>query len=101
MCRSDGTFFRAPTNSLSRDNFLGFMNKRVILFHLKEAKEELDRTIEEIGKGGEYDVPEFRVAMSHLYHHLNTAWNGPDMAVDVSEERRQVEFELFRKFPSN
>jgi hypothetical protein len=76
------------------------MNKRVILFHLNEAKEELDRTIQEIGKNGEYDVAEFRVAMSHLYHHLNTAWNGREMADDLSEERRH-EFDLFRKFPSN
>src|ERR1041385_6177530 len=77
------------------------MNKRVILFHLKEAKEELDRTIEEIGKGGEYDVPEFRVAMSQWYHHLNTAWNGREMSDEAFGEGSQVEFDLFRKFPSN
>lgn len=74
------------------------MNKREILFHLKE---ELDRTIEEIGKGGEYEVEEFLVAMSHLYHHLNTARNGREMSDEAFRVCRQEEFDLYRKFPSN
>lgn len=77
------------------------MNKRVILFHLGEAKEELDRTIKEIGKDGDYCVEEFQVAMSHLYHHLNTAWNGRDMSDEAFRECRQEDFDSFRKFPSN
>ena len=39
--------------------------------------------------------------MSHLYHHLNTAWNGREMSDEAFREGSQVEFDLFRKFPSN
>jgi len=49
------------------------MNHEAILFHLREAKEELDGLIAEIAKEPSYDIGEFRVAMGHLYHHLNTA----------------------------
>ena len=54
------------------------MNHRVILFHLREAKEELDGAIFHVERNPDYDVGQFVVAMSHLYHHLNTAWNGRD-----------------------
>jgi len=42
------------------------MNNRAVLFHLREAKEELDRTIAELETTPDYDAEGFRVAMSHL-----------------------------------
>ena len=51
------------------------MNREWVLFQLREGQEELNRTIAEIAADPDYDVGEFIVAMQHLYHHLNTAWN--------------------------
>jgi hypothetical protein len=75
------------------------MNKRAIAFHLKEAQAELNRTIREIETNGDYEDVDFQIAMAHLYHHLNTAWNGRD----ASEEAHRLDenFDEWRKFPSN
>jgi hypothetical protein len=77
------------------------MNRDAILFHLREAKEELDRTIDQIEGEQSYDYPEFQVAMSHLYHHLNTAWNGRNASAKRHRECTQSDFDTWRKFPSN
>jgi hypothetical protein len=75
------------------------MNRDAILFHLGEAKEELDRTISDIEQDPDYDIGEFRVAMGHLYHHLNTAWNGRDASAERHRECSQEDFDSWRKFP--
>jgi hypothetical protein len=62
------------------------MNLFIILSYLKEAKEELDKTIEEIKKNKDYDFGEFAVAMSYLYQHLNTPWNLRDVTTQEAEE---------------
>lgn len=77
------------------------MNRDAVIFHLKEAKEELDRTITEIASDTTYDFEEFQVAMSHLYHHLNTAWNGRDASAERHRECAQSDFDAWRKFPSD
>ena len=61
------------------------MNKEAILPHLREAKEELDRTISELETNTEYEFGHFIVGMGHIYHHLNTAWHGRD----ASRERHR------------
>ncbi|MBI5684989.1 MAG: hypothetical protein HZC54_07900 [Verrucomicrobia bacterium] len=77
------------------------MNRDAVLFHLREAKEELDRTIGEIENDQSYDYAEFHVAMSHLYHHLNTAWNGRDASAERHRECIQSDFDAWRKFSSD
>ena len=77
------------------------MNRDAILFHLREAKEELDRTIAEIESDSSYEFPEFQIAMSHLYSHLNTAWNGKDASAERHSECSQNDFDTWRKFPSD
>ncbi len=54
------------------------MNRDWVLSQLREAQEELNRTIGEMEADPEYDVGELMVAMQHLYDHLNTAWNSRD-----------------------
>lgn len=75
------------------------MNRDAVLFHLREAKEELDRTIGEIATTADYGQGEFVVAMSHLYSHLNTAWNGRDASHERHQECSQTDFDTWRKFP--
>lgn len=76
------------------------MNKDFILFNLKEALEELTRTINDIENDPEYsEYGDYDIAMQHLYHHINTAWNAKDATneqVNVSDEK---EFYRWRQFP--
>jgi hypothetical protein len=77
------------------------MNRDAILFHLREAKEELDRTITEIEKSKSYDAGDFLPAMSHIYHHLNTAWNGRNAPAKRHKDCAKSDFDEWRKFPTN
>jgi hypothetical protein len=77
------------------------MNKEAILFHLREAKEELDRAIRDIETNTSYDFDDFVVGMGHLYHHLNTAWNGRDASRERHRDCDQQDFDTWRKFPMN
>jgi hypothetical protein len=76
------------------------MNKRFVLFNLREAKEELERMIRELEDDPKYDDADFVVAMSHLYHHLNTAWNARDSSESEAVECSQQNFDRWRQFPS-
>lgn len=77
------------------------MNKDAILFHLKEAKEELDRTIASLESDPGYGPEEFSIAAAHLYHHLNTAWNGRDESEAAHRECGEENFHRWRRFPTN
>jgi hypothetical protein len=77
------------------------MNRDARLFHLREAKEELDRTIDEIERNPRYAFGTFQAAMSHLYHHLNTAWNGRDASPKRHRDCAQKDFDAWRKFPKD
>lgn len=77
------------------------MNHDAVLLHLKEAKRELDRTIAEIERDKAYDVGNFRPAMSHVYHHLNTTWNGKDTPAKEYSASARFKFHEWRQFPQN
>ena len=77
------------------------MNKDWVLFHFREAHEELTRTIARLESEPNPDDIEFEIAVAHMYNHLNTAWNsrsvdGAQIAV-CSEE----DFYAWRAFPSD
>ena len=42
------------------------MNRTVVLFHLREAVEQLQETIQGFESSGDYGVEEFQVEMGHL-----------------------------------
>lgn len=75
------------------------MNRDWILFHLREAHEELTRLLEDIGATPDYDIGEFMVAMQHLYHHLNTAWNARDASPDEVGHLNDADFRRWSRFP--
>jgi hypothetical protein len=52
------------------------MNHRHVLANLEEAAEELNRTVEALRRPGRYSEGELHVALQHVYHHINFAWNG-------------------------
>jgi len=55
------------------------VNREFVLFHVREAAEELARTVKEIEADPEYDSGQFLIAVQHAYHHVNSAWNGQDL----------------------
>lgn len=75
------------------------MNTHAILYHLKEASEELNSTIHAIETCTTIEEEEFQVAVSHVYHHLNTAWNGRNHSAEEHEKCSEAIFRRWRKFP--
>jgi hypothetical protein len=76
------------------------MNRDYVLFNLREARSELERTIREIETDTEYGHGDFVVAMGHIYHHVNTAWNARDSSEREARECSQQDFDRWRQFPS-
>jgi hypothetical protein len=74
------------------------MNKDHILFHLKEAEEAIRKTISSIETDSAYDVAELRLEVAHIYHHLNTSWNGRD---EPNDEASEENFDKWRIFPKD
>ena len=76
------------------------MNKNVVLFHLREAAEELNQTIGNLERDVDFDDVKLSLAMGHMYHHLNTAWNGRDQTNEEFNQGSEESFNKFRRFPS-
>jgi len=77
------------------------MNPSVVLFHLREAAEQLKETIQELESSTDYGMEEFQVDIGHLYHHLNTAWNGRNQTDEQHQKCTDADFAQFRKFPND
>jgi len=77
------------------------VNREWVLFHLGEAKDEITKTIAEIQTTPDYDYGEFWVAMQHLYHHCNTAWNSRDMTKVQVDKATDGDFNRWSQFPSD
>ena len=77
------------------------MNRDWVLFHLGEASEELSKTIHAMKEAPDYDYGAFLVAMQHLYHHLNTAWNSRDASPDQVRTESDEDFGRWSQFPDD
>jgi hypothetical protein len=76
------------------------VNTNWIRFHLLEAKKELTQTISDITDSAYTDY-EFEIAMAHLYHHLNTAWNSRNVELRDTAAASDDDFYAWRTFPSD
>ena len=77
------------------------MNTGFLLFNLREAQEEIEKTIRELETNSDYGEPEFSVAMMHLYHHVNTAWNARNSTPDESKNCSDEDFNRWGNYPSD
>jgi hypothetical protein len=77
------------------------MNKGWILSHLREAHEELSRTIERIDGSQNVDEIEFEIALAHMYNHLNTAWNSRSKSDEQIAAQSDADFYAWRAYPSD
>lgn len=75
------------------------MNKDWILFHLKEALGVIQETIDKIENAPQYGKGDYLLAMTQLYHHINTAWNAQNFSAHETEESSEHNFETWRQFP--
>ena len=51
------------------------INKEWVLYNLTEAHEQLEEIIKDIKENKDYLEGDLWGPMSHLYQHINTAWN--------------------------
>jgi len=77
------------------------MNRDWVLSNLREAENELRRTIAEIESTPDYGTGDLIVAMTHAYHHLNTAWNSRDKSPAAVASQSDTDFANWRQFPSD
>ena len=77
------------------------MNKDFLLFNLREAQEEITKTINDLETDAEYDEPELSVAMMHLYHHVNTAWNARHSTPEQSKNCSDADFNRWGSYPND
>lgn len=77
------------------------MNRDFVLFNLREALEEIERTIKEIESDPGYEDGDLMPAMSHLYHHLNTAWNARNASQERAKACGDADFEAWNQFPAD
>ena len=77
------------------------MNKKYIIYNLKEASESLERIIHDFKNDLDYDKEEYSIDMQHIYHHLNTAWNSRFSTSDQSIKCSDEDFRTWRQFPND
>jgi hypothetical protein len=77
------------------------MNKGWILFHLREAHEELTRTIAKMNAADTVNEIEFEIALAHMYNHLNTAWNSRTASDEQIAAQTNDDFYKWRAFPAD
>ena len=69
------------------------------MFHLREAAEQLNAIVKDMERNRRYPEESLEVTMGHLYHHLNTAWNGRNQTDKQHRDCSDYDFKRFRKFP--
>ena len=76
------------------------MNKDYVLWHLERAHEAIAEIIADMKSNRSYEYAEYVVNMTHVYHHLNTAWNARDATEAAAHECSEEDFYRWRQFPS-
>ncbi len=47
----------------------------LLVYQLEDAAEHLTKLIREMSEREDYDEPEFRIDLGHIFAHLNRAWH--------------------------
>lgn len=75
------------------------MNKDFVLFNLHEASEALTDLINNIESDEDYDYGDFVVEMSHLYQHINFAWNAQNASETEAKECSEENYRRWGRLP--
>lgn len=77
------------------------MNTEFVLFNLREAHEALAEIIRDVESQPDYDYGNYTIDMTHLYHHVNTAWNAQDVDHERAKTCNEKDFFKWRQFPKD
>ena len=69
----------------------------LLMFELSDAKEHLGNLIEVEMDSEDFSEQEFRIALAHIYSHLNRAWNMRRNSGELTSEQ----FDSFAQFPED
>ena len=72
-----------------------------IAYNLEDALEELQKLNDRLLSNNLPDDVEFQIAMQHIYHHLNFAWNTRNKSIEETAELTKEKFDLWGKFPED
>jgi len=75
------------------------MNREWVVYHLKEALGVIQETINSIENSPKYGEDDYLLSMTHLYHHVNTAWNAQHFSAHETEESSESNFKAWQQFP--
>jgi hypothetical protein len=76
------------------------MNKDYVLYNLDEAQKALSEIIADMRSNRDYDYGAYIVDITHVYHHLNTAWNARDESKGATDRCSEADFYRWRQFPT-
>jgi hypothetical protein len=74
------------------------VNRELVLHHLAEAHQALTRMLQDAREDPEWGIGELVAEMPHLYHHINTAWNGRESS-NAAGQASDTEFRQWSAFP--
>ncbi len=74
-------------------------NKELIAINIEEAKEELENILSELVDNSEFSEVELKIALEHIYHHLNFSWNIRNVDEKIAVECSEQNFREWSKYP--
>jgi len=72
-----------------------------ITYNLEDTLSELQKLNKRISSGDMPDEVEFQIAMQHIYHHLNFAWNTRMESIQKRADMTEEQFHQWGKFPED
>jgi hypothetical protein len=75
------------------------MNKDFVLYNLGEAHKALGELIADMKSNRLYGYGEYVVDITHVYNHLNIAWNAREATKAAADECSEKDFYRWRQFP--
>lgn len=69
----------------------------LFLYELADAHEHLGELLREAQESLDFDEPELRIALGHVYAHLNRAWTRRNVAEDFPDSQ----WEMASRFPGD
>lgn len=79
----------------------GRFNRDHVLSELREALDALESLIRAMEANPDYGNPELTVDLSHLYWHINTAWNARFASPERTATCSQEDFADWRQYPDD
>ncbi len=69
----------------------------MLMYELDDAREHLERLMDEMNTDPEYDEGNFRVDLGHIFSHLNRAWHRRNLIGELKGD----EWHEASKFPTD